>query len=70
MADSAGAVGISTESMMCTVALAVVTSEHTTLAPLTVVPSAPKVSVSPLTVTAEPAAPSPAAFSWSPATTW
>ena len=35
--------GISTESMMCTVALAVVTSEHTTWAPLTVVPSVPNV---------------------------
>ena len=42
--------GISTESMMCTVALAVVTSEHTTWAPLTVVPSVPNVSASPSTV--------------------
>ena len=62
--------GIRTASMMCTVALAVGTSEQTTLASFTVVPSAPKVMVSPLTVSSSPAPARSAAFNDCPATTW
>ena len=62
--------GSSTESMMWTVPLATGTSEQITLASLTIVPSAPKVTSPPSTVSDEPSEPRSAAMADSPPMTW